>query len=155
MFTMDDLFDIAINMEKNGEAVYVGSILRIDSPELKDSLQWMADEEARHRQWFVDQKNQLILEIKEKHLKEMAPGLLQQMMDEKALSLDDIDFSQLHNIKDLFEIFIGFEEDTIKFYEVLEMFINDPAVKKGLDMIVEEEKKHVANLCEMIRKLEA
>lgn len=153
MFTMDDLFDIAINMEKNGEAVYVDSVLRVDRPELKDKLQWMAGEEARHREWFTDQKNQLTLEIEEKHLKEMVPDTLQQMMDEKALSLDDIDFSQMNNIKDLFETFIGFEEDTIRFYEVLEMFISDPAAKKGLDIIVEEEKKHVANLYEMISKL--
>ncbi len=153
MFTMDDLFDIAINMEKNGEAVYVDSILRINRQELKDKLQWMADEEARHREWFEGQKNQLTLEIEEKYLKEMVPGVLQQMMDEKALSLEDIDFSQINNIKDLFEIFIGFEEDTIGFYEVLEMFISDPADKKGLDIIMEEEKKHVANLCEMISKL--
>ena len=153
MFTMDDLFDIAINMEKNGEAVYVDSILRINRQELKDKLQWMADEEARHREWFEGQKNQLTLEIEEKYLKEMVPRVLQQMMDEKALSLEDIDFSQINNIKDLFEIFIGFEEDTIGFYEVLEMFISDPADKKGLDIIMEEEKKHVANLCEMISKL--
>ncbi len=153
MFTMDDLFDIAINMEKNGEAVYVDSVLRIDRPELKEKLQWMAREETRHHEWFTDQKNQLTLEIEEKHLKEMVPGALQQMMDEKALSLDDIDFSQMNNIKELFEAFIDFEEDTIRFYEVLEMFISDPAAKKGLDIIVEEEKKHVANLCEMISKL--
>jgi rubrerythrin len=153
MFTIDDLFDIAINMEKNGEAVYVDSVLRIDRPELKDKLQWMAREEARHHEWFTDQKNQLTLGIEEKHLKEMVPGALQQMMDEKALSLDDIDFSQMNNINDLFEAFIDFEEDTIRFYEVLEMFISDPAAKKGLDIIVEEEKKHVANLCEMISKL--
>ena len=153
MFTMDDLFDIAIKMEKNGESVYMDSVGRMDRPDLKKVLQWMADEEAGHREWFKTQKNKLKLEIDEQQLKEMVPGILHQMMEDKALSLDDIDFSQVKNIRDLMETFIGFEEDTILFYEMLDMFIDDPDVKQGIDTILEEERKHIQNLREMIRKL--
>lgn len=150
MFTMDDLFDIAIKMEKNGEAVYLDSKEKISQQKLKTMLQWMADEEARHRQWFIDQKNKLAIEVDEKNLKEMVPGVLQQMMGEKTLSLDDIDFTQMKNIAELLETFITFEYDTIMFYEMLEMFIEDDQVIKGLDLILSEEKKHVEKLKEMI-----
>lgn len=149
---MDDLFDIAIKMEKNGEAVYVDSVSKMQQKNLKSLLQWMADEEARHRKWFKEQKNRLTIKIDEANLKEMVPGVLQQMMGEKTLSLDDIDFSQLENITDLLNTFIDFEEDTIMFYEMLETFIEDSAVINGLDLIVNEEKKHVEKLREMIKE---
>lgn len=149
MFTMDDLFDIAIKMEQNGEALYMDSQARINKTELKELLKWMADEEARHQKWFQDQKHKLSLEIEEKNLKEMVPGVLEQMMGEKTLSLDDIDFSKMNNVADLLQTFIGFEEDTIMFYQMLEMFIEDEQVLMGLESIIGEEKRHAEKLLEM------
>lgn len=150
MFTMDDLFDIAIKMEKNGEAVYTDSLSRINKKDIQSLLQWMADEEAEHRKWFNERKNKLEVSVDEQQLKEMVPDVLQQMMGENTLSLDDIDFSEMNNISKLLKTFIGFEEDTIMFYEMLEMFIDDDTVKQGLKTIIEEEKKHAAKLEEMI-----
>lgn len=153
MFTMDDLFEIAIKMEKNGEAVYIDALSRIDNKELKPILQWMADEEASHRKWFKNQQNKLSISLDEQQLKEMVPDILQQMMGDHALSLEDIDFSKIENITDLLKTFIGFEKDTIQFYEMLEMFIEDESIKKGLDIIIQEEKAHVAKLEKMIQSL--
>jgi rubrerythrin len=153
MFTMDDLFDIAIKMERNGEAVYLDSLSRIDKTDVKELLQWMADEEARHQRWFADQKNRLHLEIAEKNLKEMVTGILEQMMGDNTLSLDDIDFSQISSISELMQTFVKFEEDTIMFYQMLEMFIEDDAVKAGLESIVDEEKRHAQKLKEMTASL--
>ena len=153
MFTIDDILDIAIKMEKNGETVYLDALARIDQKDLQSMLKWMADEESRHRNWFIEQKKRHIIEIDEKNLKQMVPGVLQDMMGEKTLSLDDIDFSRLENITDLLHTFVGFEKDTIMFYEMLEMFIDDSTVRKGLETIVEEEKKHVENLKTMLETI--
>lgn len=153
MFTMDDLLDIAIKMEKNGEAAYEDALARIEKKDIKELLQWMANEEANHRAWFSDRKHQLQIEIDEKNLKEMVPGLLEQMIGEKTLSLDDIDFTEMKNVADLLQTFIGFEEETIMFYEMLEMFIEDDKVKAGLDEIIREETHHAKKLKEMVASL--
>ncbi len=153
MFTMDDLFDIAIKMEKNGEAVYVDSITKLSQRNIKEMLQWMADEEAAHRKWFRDQKNKLSLEIDETNLKQMVPDVISQVMGEKTLSLNEIDFSKIENIADLLQTCIGFEEETIMFYEMLGMFIDDEHVLKGLKQIILEEKKHASKLHDMIDSL--
>ena len=150
---MDDLFDIAIKMEKNGEAIYLDALSRIENKEVGDLLQWMAQEEANHRAWFTDRKNKLNIEIDEKNLKEMVPGVLEQMMGENALSLDDIDFSQMTNVADLLDTFAGFEQETILFYQMLEMFIEDEKVLKGLESIIAEEKRHAKKLQEMQRSI--
>ncbi|MFH2058796.1 MAG: ferritin family protein [Pseudomonadota bacterium] len=146
MFTMDDLLEIAIKMEKNGEAVYKGSINKFDDPQLKTVMEWMAGEEAAHAGWFAEFKNNLTLQADETDLKQMVPRVLQEMMGKKTLSLDDIDFSTMATIDDLFQTFIGFEQETIIFYELLEMFIEDGPVLDGLKKIIQEEKNHIKTL---------
>lgn len=148
MFTMDDLFEIAIKMEHNGETIYYDSADKLSNPALREVLEWMASEEASHAQWFSFQKNKLNIEIDEARLKEMVPDALKEMMGQKTLTLEEIDFAAMETVDDLFNTFIGFEEDTIVFYELLEMFIDDPTVVKGLDAIIEEEKKHIQTLKE-------
>ncbi len=146
MFTMDDLLEIAIKMEKNGESIYMGSVTNIDNKKLKEMLEWMAKEEAAHAKWFIQQKQSLRLKVDETQLKEMVPKVLQDMMGEKTLSLEDIDFSTMNTINDMFQTFIGFEKDTIVFYELLEMFIEDTQVIEGLKQIIQEEKNHIKTL---------
>ncbi len=153
MFTMDDLYQIAIKMEKNGESIYNDSANKISQKDFQELLKWMADEEASHIKWFTKQKNVLSLEIDEIQLKEMVPQVLENMMGENTFSLDDINFNEISSLKGLIETFIGFEEDTILFYEMLEVFIEDDDVIKGLETIVSEEKKHVQTLKQMIETL--
>lgn len=153
MFTMDDLFEIAIKMEKNGENLYNDATKKIHNNELKSMLKWMAEEEVVHRRWFEGKKNKLSLELDETRLKKMVPKVLQDMMGEKTLSLDDINFSEMTKISQLLETFIGFENDTILFYELLEMFIEEEKVIKGLKNIISEEKNHIKKLNTMMESL--
>ena len=146
MFTMDDLFEIAIKMEKNGEAVYMDAIKKVTDKELAATLAWMAEEEASHGRWFADKKNRLSLEINEANLKEMVPRVLQDMMGEKTLSLSEVNFNEVTTVSQLLDIFIGFEKDTIQFYELLEIFIEEETVLDGLKKIISEEKKHIETL---------
>ncbi len=150
MFTMDDLLEIAVKMEKNGEAVYKNAIKKVKGKELKTLLNWMADEESSHAKWFEGQKSSLFLNVTEANLKKMVPQVLQGMMGEKTLSLGEVDFSKIKTVSQLLEIFIGFEKETIEFYELLEIFIEEEKVLAGLKKIILEEKKHIETLRSMI-----
>jgi len=150
---MNDLFEIAIQMEKNGESIYTRSIKKVKSNALKSMLEWMASEEAAHGRWFLEQKSKASLETDEANLKQMVPQALQDMMGEKTLSLDDIDFDKFTTVSQLLKTFVGFEEDTILFYELLDMFIEKEIVRGGLKKIILEEKSHVEKLNTMIAAL--
>ncbi|MBT3177024.1 MAG: ferritin family protein [Desulfobacula sp.] len=150
---MDDLLEIAIKMEENAGDIYIRSSKKIHNKELKSMLKWMADQETNHVLWFANLKNKFSLEIKEADLKEMAPKVLQDMMGEKTLSLEDVDFSKIKTISKLLETFIYFENETIMFYELLEMFIQETDVLKGLEQIILEERKHVKELKKMVSSL--
>jgi rubrerythrin len=153
MFTIDDLLEVAIKMEKNGAAVYTGSIQKIQNKQLKSMLKWMADEETTHGKWFAEQKNSLSLKKEEANLKEMVPQVLQDMMGEKTISLDEVDFNTIATASELLATFISFEKDTILFYEMLEIFVEDETVLTGLKKIIREEKTHVEQLTDMMASL--
>jgi rubrerythrin len=146
MFTMDDLFEIAIKMENNGENTYKNATKTIENQELESILLWMANEEVSHAIWFEDQKAKLDLEMDETRLKQMVPEALKGMMGDKTLSLIEVDFNKFKDIPQLLKAFIGFENDTIMFYELLEMFIDDKKVLNGIKEIILEEKNHIEKL---------
>ena len=146
MFTLDDLFDIATKIQKNGESVYTNAIEKIKDRDLKSMLKWMANEEESHARWFADKKNSLHLEIEETRLKKMVPQVFQEMIGDKTLGLEEIDFSEIKTASQLLDTFIGFENDTIMFYELLETFIQEEKISNGLKNIILEEKNHIQKL---------
>ncbi len=150
MFTRNDLLDIAIKMEENGKAVYDRAMGETKNKELKALLQWMAQEEDCHQKWFLQQKETKDQDTEANDFAAMLPDVLQEMMGEKSLSLDDVDFSKITSTTQMLETFIEFEKDTILFYEFLETFIQGKKTIDGLKKIIREEKDHVNKLNEMI-----
>ena len=148
MFTLHDLFDIAIKMEENGRAVYLNALKQAGSRDIAGLIQWMADEEKRHKAWFEEQKRGLAGSRQD--LSVMLPGVIKEMMGENSLSLDELDFTQITTPVQMLETFIMFENDTILFYEFLEAFVESEPVKKGLHRIIAEETSHVDKITAMI-----
>lgn len=151
MFTLNDLFDIAVRMEENGKNVYLKALEQTDNRELKQLLKWMAHEEDCHSNWFIKQKSE---PRGEEDLQVMLPDVLNEMMGESSLSLDEVDFSAITTGEQMLKTFIMFENDTILFYEFLETFIESARVKEGLKKIIEEESLHVEKLTSMLPAVE-
>jgi rubrerythrin len=51
MFTAKELLDIAVRLERNGDAIYRQAIEKVSNPELASLLEWMADEEVKHAEY--------------------------------------------------------------------------------------------------------
>ena len=148
MFTLNDLFDIAVKMEENGKSVYLRAMEDTRDPKLLDLLKWMADEEDCHCHWFLNQKK--LLPAGSDDLEVMLPEVLAEMMGENSLSLDEVDFSALDTPEKMIRTFIMFENDTILFYEFLETFIENETTREGLTDIIREENLHVEKLTLML-----
>ncbi|UCD91196.1 MAG: rubrerythrin, partial [Desulfobacterales bacterium] len=56
MFTITEIIDIAMKIEKNGETIYRNAIEKIPVPSLVPLLEWIANEEANHAEWFSNLK---------------------------------------------------------------------------------------------------
>jgi rubrerythrin len=87
-------------------------------------------------------------------VEEMSRELFNEMLGDKNFSLKDVDFTSVEKLDDLIEIFIEFEKDSIIFYEVLKPFVEDPVVREHLQKIIDEEKRHIERLKEIVDRKE-
>jgi rubrerythrin len=117
---------------------------------LKELLKWMADEEVKHAEWFSELKGEVELNEDHRLIREMSGDLVSEFVGEQSFSLKDVDFSAIKGTRELIEVFIEFERDTILFYEMLESFIIDEETGEKLNRIVDEEKAHISKLQELL-----
>lgn len=147
MFTISDICNIAIQIERNGEKTYRAASKRTDNAQLAKVLQWMADEEERHAQWFkaLDAESKTLTGRREE-IETMGRSLLQEMMKGQTFSLDDGRLLATRDILDLLSQSVDFERDTILFYEMLQSFIDDEETLVHLNNVIAEERGHVVQL---------
>ncbi len=152
MFSLGEIIDLAIQVEKNGERSYRKAQQEVKSRELASILEWLANDEKDHEKWFINMKREIDEKIEDPKLEEMGREILNTVLGEQTFSMADADFSRIKDIETLFEISLEFEKDTILFYEMIKDFIDDGKVLAGIDRIIREEKKHVKRLEELSSK---
>ena len=150
MFTINEILDMAIRIEKNGEAVYRNAMEETSNPSLISLLNWMADEEVKHAEWFSDLKQELETPSKNPFIEDMNQELLNDNIGDQSFSLKGVDFSQIENNNDLIDIFIEFETDSILFYEMIQMLIQNQDTLAQLNKIINEENNHINQLREFM-----
>jgi rubrerythrin len=150
LFTANEILDMAIKLEKNGERVYRNAIEKVTKPEFIALLDWMADEEVKHANFFSNMKMELEASHANPFVEELSRELFDDLLGDKNFSLKEVDFSRIENTDDLIGIFLEFEKDSVIFYNVLEPFVEGPEVREHLKKIIEEENRHIKHLQEFI-----
>lgn len=151
MFSPKEILDIAIRIEKNGEASYRRAAKNTSNPVINLALQFMADEEAAHMQFFSELRDKLSSETDNPIMEEMARTLFEDLLGKRCFSLDQVEPDTFDDMEKLISVSIEFENDTILFYEMVASFIQDETARKQLKVIIDEEKRHV----EQLRKMQA
>jgi len=132
LFSANEILDMAIKLEKNGEAVYRNAIEKVVKPELIDLLEWMAGEEVKHADFFANLKLDLESKNANPFIDEMSRELFDDLLGDKNFSLKEVDFSLIENPDELIAVFVEFEKDSVIFYKVLEPFVEDPVAREQL-----------------------
>ena len=154
MFSAHEILNLAIKLEKNGETVYRNAIEKVAMPEFIALLDWMADEEVKHANFFSNLKLELETNLANPFIEEMSRELFDDLLGDKNFSLKEVDFSRIENTDELIGIFLEFEKDSVIFFKVLEPFVEDPVVREHLKKIIEEENRHIKHLQEFIGRRE-
>lgn len=154
MFTIDDIRDIAVQIERNGEATYRSAGEKATDAEWAGLLEWMADEEHRHAKWFENlaAKDRIVLP-EHRDMEAMGRSLLQEMVKNQTFSLNGEQLETADNVEELLTQSMDFEQDTILFYDMLKSFINDKQTAAQLDMIIDEERGHIKLLKKLRKRL--
>ncbi len=150
MFSSVDILEVAMQLERNGEKILRQAVKEIQNHRLKTLLEWMADQEQQHLEWFREIKNRTPTPFSDPKIQEMGKEILQDTVQDASFSLKDVDFSKMEEIKHLLEVAIEFENDTILFYDMIRTFVEDADTLNLLDIIISEEQEHEKLLREFV-----
>ncbi|MEJ2726330.1 MAG: ferritin family protein [Deltaproteobacteria bacterium] len=146
MFTIREIYDLAVQIERNGEAFYRNAATKVSNPVLKGLLEHLADEEANHIETFSRKKEELGPAQNLNGLDEAETVILRGLLGDQTFSLKEVDLSAIKTQEDLIAAAVDFEKDTILFYDMISAFIEDTRTSARIREIVEEENRHIALL---------
>jgi rubrerythrin len=115
-------------------------------------LQWLADEEVEHAEWFRRLKQTVRTEIKDPAIEALGKSILSDALGGQSFSLKDANFNKLHRFKDLLSLAVEFEKDKVIFYKMLRPFIEDKETLDFLQNIIAEEIHHIQELSALIKR---
>lgn len=150
MFTVKDISELAVQLEKNGQQVYLEAVGKVRDPGLASTLQWLAEDEKRHAEWFAELASTEPEGEVSRELEEMGRTMMKDALANQSFSLADTDFTGLRSSRELIEVAVEFERDTVLFYTMLRGFVKKEGALRRLDTIIEEEEKHIRKLREFL-----
>jgi rubrerythrin len=153
MFEIWDILDLALQIEENGEALYRRAAADSDNPETSALLTWLADEERRHAEFFMEFRNSLMAEETNPVMAELKREVFADILDRRTFSLKAKDVAALKTAVQVVEASVEFESDTALFYEVLAPFIADEETAAQLQKIIQEERRHLEKLTALLPEM--
>jgi len=143
MFSLAEVYDLGIRIEKNGEKFYRDAMKQAWSTPIADMLKMLAEEEVKHVDFFVKRMDAIKQKRENPFLDEMGTSMLRDILGNQTFSLKEADVSKIKSVDELVALAIEFEKDTILFYEMVGSFMPDEEPRRELKEIIEEEERHV------------
>jgi rubrerythrin len=160
MFNIDEVFEMAEQIERNGVAFYSKAAEMFPEYTKKSIFLKLAEMEKEHEKRFHQMR--LDLAKKERELSQFldpqgeAAAYLRAMVSGKVFDpkLDPTTrFNQVRSLSEVLRIAIDVEKDSIIFYLGLKEMIPQGLGKDKIDLIVREEMSHVTILSDLLEKL--
>ncbi len=146
MFTLNDICNIAVQIERNGEVTYRRAGDAARDPEIAATLVWMADQECQHAQLFESIRSTKPLTAEQRKMEAVGKSLLQDMVKGNEFLLRQSELERSESVTEVLEKSKAFEQDTIVFYNFLLDFVDDVDSLLKMKRIIEEEKNHIKEL---------
>jgi rubrerythrin len=153
VFNADEIFEIALEIEKNGEKFYRESARKVQDSEAEELLTKLADMEIEHQKAFSGMRS--ALSEGDRQAMTFDPmseaGLyLASLADTKVFFGKDIDTSKLEGI---YKAALVAEKDSIAFYLGMKDLVPTGSGKAKLEDIIKEEMRHIRILGERLAAL--
>lgn len=151
-FTIQEIVEIAIEIEKNGEVFYSALSESAETAKIRELFKYLSEEENKHKVRFQEiLKSVGGYEISEIYYATEYMGYMKALADErvfkKGVSVLDI-AKKIKSPKEAINIAIDFEKDSIIFlYEMREMI--DENEKEAIQLLLDEERGHIRKLSKL------
>ncbi|NVM52882.1 MAG: ferritin family protein [Candidatus Helarchaeota archaeon] len=152
-FSADEIFEVAIQLERNGAKFYRDAAKNIADAEAKALLNQLAEMEDEHEQTFKNMKSEL--SGKEKAATIFDPegesaAYLRSLADTRVFYKKEIDTSSM---KEILKAGITAEKDSIVFYLGMKDVVPTKMGKDKMDHIIKEEMSHIRLLSKKLLAL--
>ena len=150
MYSINEILDIAVELEEAGYDFYTRCIDKFDDPVFKDLFRFLADEEANHKEYFLSMKSDdtaggVFTEEYYLYMKSIGGGKIFSRETEKA-------FDEITSIEEALKKAFHDEKESILLYSELKgHYDHDPAALELLDKIIAEERSHVMKLYDTMK----
>jgi len=151
MFTLDEIIEIAIQIEKNAGEIYRNALRQTRDGAIAGLLRRLADEEEKHIRWFESLRRDSDRMIDNPEFEEMGKSILLGIVGGRGFSLEEADLSSMVETRELFHLAVEFEKDTAIFYEMIHSLVEDEDTLNQLDSIIKEENSHVLLFQELLQ----
>jgi len=145
-FNADEVFEIALQIEKNGAKFYRDASEKIKDPNKKQLLINLAEMEEEHEKTFKTMKSELLTDEKLQTTFDPegeSERYLQALADTRVFYEKDVDTTSL---KEILKSAITAEKDSIVFYLGIKDVVPENLGKQKLDTIIKEEMGHISLL---------
>jgi rubrerythrin len=151
-YNADNIFEMAIEIERNGAKFYKDASDKISEQEIKELLISLNKMEIEHEDTFKDMRSKL--KNDEKGITAFDPyneeaDYLKSLADTKVFFDKEIDLS---SPREVLKRALTAEKDSILFYLGMKSFVPESMGKSWIDDIIEEEKKHITLLSSYLIK---
>jgi rubrerythrin len=153
MFSINDIIQIAVTIEKNGEDTYRDAARKVGDPDHASMLDWLADQEQEHGRWFLELGARAGTREPSPELAAKGRSMLRDVVGTSKFSLEDVDLTKSKNLAAVLDAAIELELDTVIFYQMLAAFVEGRENVDRLEEIIEEEKRHGRLLTERLEGL--
>jgi len=155
IFAASEIVELGIQIEKNGRDFYAGLAEQSDHPKARDIFQFLGKEEEKHILVFEG----ILKKIEQYQPAEVYPGeyfaYMKSLADEHIFTREDIGEQEARLAKSDKEAIvkgIGFEKDSITFYQGMKKVVPDYG-QKVIDELIAQEESHLRKLSELEKTL--
>jgi rubrerythrin len=153
VFNAEEIFEMALQIEKNGEKFYRESARKVRDSEAEDLLTRLADMEVEHQKIFKGMKSALT-EADQKAMtydpNNEAGLYLASLANTKVFFEKNLDTSKLEGV---FKSALAAEKDSIAFYLGMKDLVPTGTGKEKIEEIIKEEMRHIRILGEKLAAL--
>lgn len=156
MFSSQDLLEMAIHIEEEGEKFYKLAEEKVEDDNLKRFFNYLALEEKRHAITFKELYSEIEKEgFSYAYPDEEANKYLHAWVDSQVfVGWDELKKKSIWNVEEILDLAINLEKDSILFYYELENYLLEKD-KKLLYEIIKQEKAHLSQLNELKKGLKS
>jgi rubrerythrin len=151
-FNAESIFEIGVQIEKNGKAFYLEAAKRASDNAIASLFTELADWESKHIELFEQLKSELPDTMRDDPIFD-PENELYSYLEAAANShvfIVSTDVSQLatqcNSASEALDLALTFEKDSVVYYITMKKVVADHLGRKKIDTLIDEELKHIAIL---------